>query len=899
MKSGTAKHVITNLRARLLAAFALVLLLVVIESAFAYRTTEQNQSAAAWVRHTQQVLGAANYAQDTLTDMELRYEEFVRTGDEAAATAYQQDANTYPTQLAGLIALTSDNPPQVARWKNIFAAAEQLRSEVTDPGIALRRQVDAGVASQDALDSFNRSAAGEQAFSSINSMLSAAITTERDLLLQRTSAADQASSDLLKVLIGGTLVTVASGLTIAILLATRFGQVMARFASVAQSIAAGNLSQRIGLKRRDEIGRAAAAFDRMADSLEKDRAERIVAQSRAEFLQRQTESILDSAAEGILGQTPDGTCVLVNHAVSSMTGYSMEELRGSRIHDLLHHSHPDGSPYPIEDCPIVAVQRDAHAIQSLQDLFFRKDGSSFPVEFSAAPMLEDGRVSYIVVTFHDITERREIERMKNEFISIASHELRTPLTSIRGSLGLVASGLLGPIPDRADHMVKMAIANSDRLIRLINDILDIERIESGRSTMEIRPIDLVELVANSVESMTSAAQAGDVAMATDVEPVTVEADPDRIQQTLVNLIGNAIKFSPAGSTVTVSAHRDQAEVVVSVHDTGRGIPPDKLGKIFERFEQVDSSDARQKGGSGLGLAISRSIIHQHGGRIWVESELGKGSTFSFALPLVHQLAVPPTATDEKDRVAILVCDDDADTLEVVGGMLHSQGYRPIGVQTGHEAVERAVVEHPSAIVLDLAMPGMDGWETLVALKSRAETREIPVLILSGVERTGVEPAESAEAWMTKPITTDLLHDVLNRVLGRRPGPPRVLVVEDDPGLAGILAEGFAASGVETQHADTSAGAITLSNEADPDLLLLDLTLAGGSGLEVVDWMRQRDQLQRVPIVIYSGRDLDELDQSELARLRDDPARAIEFLTKSRISPEAVQDRVIGLLRHFT
>jgi PAS domain S-box-containing protein len=891
---------ITNLRARLLAAFALVLLMIVAESAVAYRTTEDDQTAVAWVRHTQDVLGVANAAQDSLTDMELRYEEFLRTGDAAAAVAYTQDADQYPTHLAALVALTGDNPPQVARWKSIATDAEQLRSRVTDPGIALRRQVNAGSLGPDALATIDASESGEQLFTQINATLSTAIATERDLLSARAVVADQANADLLRMLLWGTVLTVVVGLAIAIWLATRIGDAMGRFSAAATSIAAGNLSERIHLSRQDEIGAAAAAFDRMADALEVDRLERMRAQARAEFLQQQTELILDSAAEGIYSQDPDGIGRLVNPAVCKMTGYSATELLGARIHDLLHHSHPDGSPYPLDECPIASVQLGAESIHSVEDVFWRKDGTSFPVEFTAVPVRGDGGITGIVVTFHDITERRAIERMKNEFISIASHELRTPLTSIRGSLGLVGSGLLGPVPERADHMIKLAIANSDRLIRLINDILDIERIESGRATMEMRPIELMDVVASSTVSIASAADAADVTLTTEVEPITVEADPDRVQQTLVNLIGNAIKFSPPGSTVEVRAHANGSEAVISVCDTGRGIPQDKLATIFERFEQVDSSDARQKGGSGLGLAISRSIVQQHGGRIWVESELGKGSTFSFTLPLVdREAAARPKTPRPSDRVSILVCDDDPDTLDVVGSMLRAEGYQPIGVQTGQDAVERAAAERPAAIVLDLAMPGMDGWQTLVALKARAETREIPVLILSGVERTGMEPAEDTRAWLSKPVSASDLNHILAGVLGRRPGPPRVLVVEDDPALAGILVDGFVASGVETRHADTTARAIALSSEADPDLLLLDLTLTDGSGLEVVEWMRRRDRLQRVPIVIYSGRDLNELEPAERARLRDEPARAIQFLTKSRISPDAVQERVITLLRHFT
>jgi PAS domain S-box-containing protein len=631
---GAASRVITNLRARLLAAFALVLLIVVAESAVTYITIQQDRAATDWVHHTDQVLAVATMAQDSITDMELRYEEFLRTGDDSAASAYQQDANAYQPQLAALVELTSDNPPQVERWKTIGQETDQLRAQIVEPGIAVRREINSGQASPDALLSVDPSGTGEQAFSRISSTFDAAITTERTLLTERANVADQADADLQHLLFWGTALTVVLGLGIAAWMAARIGHAMDRFATVAQSIAGGNLSQRIQLQRSDEIGRAAAAFDHMADALEADRAERMRAQAQAESLRRQTDSILSSAAEGIYGQDPDGICVLVNPAVSRMSGFSMDELSGARIHDLLHHSHADCSPYPLEACPILGVQMSGEPIHSVEDVFWRKDGSCFPVEFTAVPIHENDAITGVVVTFHDITERRAIDRMKNEFISIVSHELRTPLTSIRGSLGLVGSGLLGPVPGRASHMVKMAISNADRLIRLINDVLDIERIESGRATLDVRPIELADVVRQAIDSIAAAAESAQVTLTTDVQALTVEADADRVQQTLVNLIGNAIKFSDPGSTVTVSAGATGAEAVISVRDTGRGIPPEKLGKIFERFEQVDASDARQKGGSGLGLAISRSIVHQHGGRIWVDSTLGEGSTFSFTLPLL-------------------------------------------------------------------------------------------------------------------------------------------------------------------------------------------------------------------------------------------------------------------------
>jgi signal transduction histidine kinase len=239
-------------------------------------------------------------------------------------------------------------------------------------------------------------------------------------------------------------------------------------------------------------------------------------------------------------------------------------------------------------------------------------------------------------TGQDITERHEVERAKDEFISVVSHELRTPLTSIRGSLGLLASGVLGPLPEKGQRMVEIAVQNTDRLVRLINDILDIERIDSGTIAMDLQPCDGAELIKRAIQCVEQFAADAHVSLIGEGASVTLRADPDRVQQTLTNLISNAVKFSPQESTVRVSCAGHDGEVLFEVVDNGKGIPADKLALIFERFQQVDASDSREKGGTGLGLAICRKIVEHHGGRIWVDSELGAGSRFSFALPRITQ-----------------------------------------------------------------------------------------------------------------------------------------------------------------------------------------------------------------------------------------------------------------------
>jgi signal transduction histidine kinase len=228
---------------------------------------------------------------------------------------------------------------------------------------------------------------------------------------------------------------------------------------------------------------------------------------------------------------------------------------------------------------------------------------------------------------------RDSERVKDEFLSVVGHELRTPLTSIRGSLGLLEGGVLGELPEDAANMVAVAVLNTERLGRLVNDILDIERMAVGGLSLEPAAVDAAELVRQSIQVIQATADAAGVTLRSDVADLTVLADADRIVQALVNLLGNAVKFSDRGGVVTLTVERHRGGGLFSVRDRGRGIPADRLESIFERFRQVDASDARERGGTGLGLPIARGIVEQHGGRMWAESGAGAGSTLRFSLPL--------------------------------------------------------------------------------------------------------------------------------------------------------------------------------------------------------------------------------------------------------------------------
>lgn len=350
------------------------------------------------------------------------------------------------------------------------------------------------------------------------------------------------------------------------------------------------------------------------------------------LLTRQNELILNSVGEGICGIDLLGRITFINPAGAMMLGYAIDELIGTPLHETIQRARADAIDDTWRECPAYAALRDGKVHRVPNDVFWRKDGSSVPVQHVNTSIREGNTVVGAVIAFEDITVRQEVERVKNEFISVVSHELRTPLTSIKGYVDVLLDGDVGEITGEQREFLQIVKDNSDRLTRLINDILDIERIESGSAAMNRKPIDVAELMTGAADTMRGMAEQHRITLRITPLHALVLVDPDRIVQVVTNLLNNAFKFSPAGSTVWLTAARQGDEIVLAVKDQGRGIPADKLESVFDRFQQVDASDTREKGGTGLGLAIARTITQQHDGRLWVESSPGEGSCFSLALP---------------------------------------------------------------------------------------------------------------------------------------------------------------------------------------------------------------------------------------------------------------------------
>ncbi|WP_134740035.1 response regulator [Nocardioides sp. 503] len=612
-------------------------------------------------------------------------------------------------------------------------------------------------------------------------------------------------------------------------------------------------------------------------------------------LARQNEVLITSVGDGVYGVDADGRITFINPSAAQMLGSSAEELRGQRAHDRFHAPGDDGAPLPYAGCYIHQAIAHGDLAMSEEDEYVRADGSTFAVEITASPLVEDSADRGAVVTFRDITQRREVERMKNEFLSVVSHELRTPLTSIRGSLGLLDSGRLGELPKRAVTLVQVALQSSERLTRLINDLLDIERIESGTKPMDLQTSEAAGLLSTAARLIEGMATQAKVSVAVGVAEGRVLADEDQIVQALLNLLGNAIKFSDPGSVVRMDAQTVGGNVHFRVSDDGRGIPADKLESIFERFEQVDSSDTRQKGGTGLGLTISRGIVEKHGGRIWAEDGLARGATIHFTLPSVlgssRSTAAAAPATPAPGTRHVLVCDDDETVVELFCSLLRQHGFRATGVTSGDRALELIRAEPPHAVVLDLMMPGTTGADVLRAVRGAEPTQDIPVVVVSGLgPETNEAVARETDEWLVKPVSeTRLVEAVTLAVSGRRSTGTRVLLVEDDEGLAKVLSAMLDDAGLEVVHAASVAEAITRGPAWEPDVIVLDLQLPDGSGEDVVAAFQQRRPLAQTPLVVYSAVDV------KRPRRDDLHLGPTVFLTKGSTGPEALSRELLKLL----
>jgi PAS domain S-box-containing protein len=563
-------------------------------------------------------------------------------------------------------------------------------------------------------------------------------------------------------------------------------------------------------------------------------------------------AIYDSVLDGIITINPSGQIESFNRAAARIFNYAPDQVMRRNIHMLMPEPYASAHDSYLERYVATGQSRILGTVREIEGK--RADGSIFPMEIALTEtVLGSGRL--FVAAVRDVTERRALERVKSEFVSTVSHELRTPLTSISGALSLIASGTAGPLPEKAQSLVTIARSNCERLTRLIADILDLERIDAGRMVFEFAPVALEDLLSQvHADNIEYARKYGVSLELSATQPrATLWADLHRLIQVLTNLISNAVKFSPSGGRVAMSAIIADTMVRIAVQDSGRGIPESFRDRVFEKFAQADTADNRQKGGTGLGLSIVKSIVERHGGSVSFESPDGGGTTFFVDLPRRRPpLAELADLTVPMPRV--LICEDDPDVATVLAAQLQEAGYRADRAATADTAFRLLAERRYDAMTLDLALPDTDGLSLLRRVRENPRHSDMPVIIISAWIDSPAGKAASLEGevlgivdWLGKPIDQTRLLHTLNEI-PKRASRPHVLHVEDDPDVARLvnlalrdLADITSVPSVAEARATLQAGGV--------DLMILDIGLTDGSGLALLD-----GDDPKPPTVLFTGQE---------------------------------------------
>ena len=630
------------------------------------------------------------------------------------------------------------------------------------------------------------------------------------------------------------------------------------------------------MPHRDASGRVVRWFGTNTDITERRARDAELYRSERRFRS------LVTATAAIVWTTPaSGEMCEEQPAWTAFTGQDLEALRGWGWLEMVH---PDDraavaeawgtaigtiSPYPAE-----------HRL-------LRHDGEWRWMSARAAPVLNDrDELREWVGTYTDVTERRAAEeelarakeaaeaanRAKSQFIANMSHELRTPLSAVIGY-----SEMLEEEVEEMGHThllgdLRKINSNARHLLGLISDVLDLSKIEANRMTVFAEEFDVAELVEGVASTVGSLVQKKGNVLAIEVgEGVgTMHSDQTKLRQCLFNLLGNASKFTEAGQ-ITLRADRSREEgrdwLTFRVTDSGIGMSPEQVGRLFERFAQADESTTRRFGGTGLGLAITRAFTEMLGGDISVESREGEGSTFVVRLPATYHEPEDLDAAPEAAAPAevVLVVDDDAASRDLVSRFLTREGFQVRTTGDGRSGLALARSLKPRVILLDVMMPLMDGWSVLTAIRSDPETRDIPVVMVSFVNEQGLAASLGATDYLTKPVEWDHLRGIMDRYRGRgtKGAGGHVLVVDDDADSRERLSTMLTRHGWMVSGAGNGAEGLRAVEAAVPALILLDLMMPEMDGFGFLEALRARPEWQAVPVVVVTAKDLDRDDRARL------------------------------------
>ncbi len=651
----------------------------------------------------------------------------------------------------------------------------------------------------------------------------------------------------------------------------------------------------------EELHETNQELDQRVDERTKDLAEAFE-RERAEASRRQ--AILEGIADGVIVFDRDGVAVVANPAISRILDRAPEVIIGSSISRLM------GENIVEADLEMLV---DLLSGRELNPSSVKINWGEKTLSVSFAPVrAAPHQVMGTVAVFRDFTHEAEIDRMKSDFVSIVSHELRTPLTSIKGYLDLVLMGASGPTNKQQDSFLQIAKTNTDRLHGLVSDLLDISRMESGKMTLDVRVVSLLETVKQVSKSMRKEFQDRGLTLTVDVPPELPEilGDPARISQILINLLSNAYKYTSEGGAI-LRVRPGRRVLQVDVIDTGVGISVDDQDKLFTPFFRADDQTVRQETGSGLGLTITKSLVEMHGGEMRVASKPGKGSTFTFTLPRPAGLVTAsprqggeppefeaePLTIHEAFEVTIpagpwiLVADDEADVAQLFQQQLRRAGYRVTVVTQGTQVTQIARQLKPELITLDLLMD-VDGLAVLRDLKADPATADIPVVIISVIPEREDVLAAGAVDYLVKPLDEQELTACISRVLDTRGNDNhnRILVVDDEADIVGWLKHLLSHSGYRVSEAYDGIQALEAVVAQKPDLILLDMKMPRMDGRTTLRRLRAEEEYRDIPVIVLSANAVtDDAERRQMVELG-----VKEFMSK----PVTVEQLTAEIRKHL-
>lgn len=586
-----------------------------------------------------------------------------------------------------------------------------------------------------------------------------------------------------------------------------------------------------------------ATIDRQREALADEHARVVSERSRL-------EALIDASDAAIL-MVADGRVAYANNAMADLLALPLEVVRGAtmeRIDHTLSRSLTDPNAVAVQR---TALKSDTPLHDRLEFHFPRKlicQRTVAPVRRAA------GGVFGHIILYRDVTREAEAEAAKSEFVSLVSHELRTPLTSVKTSLSLLLRGAAGSVSSAASDLLSIALRNLDRLIRLVDDLLDLAKVESGRVEIDMSAISLEETTRNAMAAVGGFAEERGVNLvwAESDEDVLVLADSDRLQQVIVNLVSNAIKFSPAGKPVDLRWWEQGDQAVLEISDQGPGIPADQVERIFDKFYQLDQTPTRKYGGAGLGLSISRTIVDHMGGHLWAESEEGQGARFFVRLRVAREKPrgeTPGVGEPVRPR-AVFLLDRDADLLRMFETGFRDEGWDVFVESEGSAALERLNEVAVGVIAVGLSLQDMHGLEFLQRLRASPHTVDIAALLVGPGGDTGQALSYGADGWLVGDAES-LIAEATRLVSA--PARRVVLLIEDDPAVRAGLARGLRRAGYACLEAASGQAGLEMAGARAPDLVMTDLQIPGKDGLAVLRELRKDPNLGDVPAIVFTGR----------------------------------------------